>query len=122
MIVARQYQDAAVRRCAGRVCVLEDIPGAIDAGTFGVPHGEDAVVLGAGKEIGLLASPHRRGGEILVDARLEADVALLEKALRLPQILIEPAERRTAISRDETSRIRSEERRVGKECRSWWFA
>src|SRR5690606_6314265 len=91
-------EHAAAPRRAGRVAVLERVAGAVDARPLAVPEGEDAVVAGAGEEARLLRAPDRRRREIRVEARLEADAGRLEKALRTPQLPIEPSERRAAIT------------------------
>src|SRR5258708_38472887 len=101
MVVAREEEDSTLGRGAGGIAVLEDVAGAVDARPLAVPHGEDAVVFGAREQADLLRAPDRGGAEILVDAGLEFDVVLLEEALRAPQPLIEAAERRAAITRDE---------------------
>jgi len=62
------------------VAVLEDV--ASDRPRpLAVPHGEAPSYLAPGEEPDLLRAPDRGGPEILVDAGLEFDVALLEEAL-----------------------------------------
>jgi len=46
----------------------------------------------------LLGAPQGGRREVLVDARLEFDVVVLDEALGLPQRLVETAERRAAIA------------------------
>ena len=53
----------------------------------------------------LLGAPQGGGGEVLVDARLEVDVVLLDEALGLPQRLVEAAQRRAAIAGDEAGGV-----------------
>ena len=65
-------------RRAGGVGVLEHVAAAVDARALAVPHREHAVVLRAGEQVDLLRAPDGGGGEVLVDARLEPDVAALE--------------------------------------------
>src|SRR5260221_11125269 len=105
VIVAGEEKDAAMRRRPGGIAVLEDVARAVDARPLAVPHGEDAVIFGAGEEPDLLRAPDRRRAEILVDAGLELDVALLEEALGAPERLVEAAERRAAIAGDEAGGI-----------------
>jgi hypothetical protein len=71
MVVAGHRQYAAMLPGAGRVGVLEDVAAAIDARTLAVPHAEDAVMFGAGRQIDLLRAPQRRGGKVFIDAGLE---------------------------------------------------
>ena len=92
-------------RGAGIVGVLQHVARAVDARALAVPHAEHAVVARAGIEVDLLGAPQGGGGEVLVDARLELDVVLLDEALGLPQRLVEPAQRRAAIARDVARRI-----------------
>src|SRR5260370_38937290 len=105
MVVAGKEQDAAMGRRAGGVAMLEDVTRAVDPRSLAVPHGEDAVIFGAREQADLLRAPHRGGAEILVDAGLEFDVVLVEEALRAPQSLVEAAERRAAITRDEAGGV-----------------
>src|SRR6185312_11937354 len=105
LVIAGERKHAAPRRRPGGVGGLDHVAGAGDARALTVPHGEVAVILGAREEIGLLAAPDGGGGEILVDARIEADVVLLEKALGLPEILVEAAQGRAAIARDESGGV-----------------
>ncbi len=107
MVVAGQQQHAAVGRDAGGVAMFEDITGAIDARPLAVPHGEDAVVAGAGKQVGLLAAPHGGGGQFLVQARLEMDGVLLEVVAGFPEALVQPAQRRAAVAGNEAAGIQA---------------
>ena len=105
VVVAHQRQHAAVFGGAGEIGVAEHVAGAVDAGPLAVPHAEDAVVLALAAQLGLLRAPYRGGGEILVDAALEADVALFEKRLGAQELAVETAERGAAITGDETRGI-----------------
>jgi hypothetical protein len=100
VIVAHAHEHAALRRGAGEVGVAEGVPGAIDPRPLAVPHPEHAVVASLAVQPGLLGAPQRGRGEVLVDARLEHDVVLLEKAFRGRELLIEAAERRAAVAAD----------------------
>ena len=105
MVVAGQRDHAAIRRGARRIGVLERIDGAIDAGPLAVPDAEHAIDLGAGKHADLLAAPHRRGRQVLVEAGREFDVMLLEKGFCAPQRVIVHAERRAAVARYEAGGV-----------------
>jgi len=105
VVVAREGDDAAVLGGAGIVGVLQHVARAIDARALAVPHAEHAVVARAGIEMDLLGAPQRGGGEVLVDARLEFDVVVLDEALGLPQRLVEAAQRRAAVARDVARRV-----------------
>src|SRR5690606_25655465 len=91
MIVAHRDQYATVRRGALAVAVLERVATAVHARTLAVPDRIDAVVPGAGQQHGLLCAPDRGSGEVLVDARLEHHVRILEPRLVLPQFHVEAA-------------------------------
>src|SRR5919109_4527623 len=101
MVVAGEKQHPAMRRRAGGVAVLEGIAAAVDPWSLAVPHGEHAVVFGAGEQTNLLAAPNRCCAELLVDRRLKADVVAVEKPTGAPQSLVEPTQRRTAVSRNK---------------------
>jgi hypothetical protein len=61
--------------------------------------------VAVGKEVGLLAAPHRGRREILVEAGLEVDVVFLEVPLGAPQRVVVHAERRAAVARDEAAGV-----------------
>ena len=102
VIVATQHQHAAVARAAGVIAVLQRIAGAIDTRALAIPQREHAVIRRFAEFPDLLRAPHRGCGQVLVDARHEADLVLVEEFLRLPQREIVDAERRAAITRDES--------------------
>ena len=85
---------------AGRIGMLEDVAAAVHPRPLAIPHAEYAVVLGAGGKVDLLRSPKRRGGEILIDARLEYHLVFRQVELCFPQGLIKAAEGRTAVAAD----------------------
>ena len=103
VVVAGEHEDAAVLAGARVVRVLEDVAAAVDARALAVPHGEDAVDLGARVQVELLGAPDRRGGEVLVEARLELDVRAVEELRGLPQRLVEAAQRGSAVAGDEAA-------------------
>ena len=103
MVVAHERQHAAVFGAAGQVGMTEHIAGAVDAGPFAVPHGEDAIVLALAAQLRLLRAPNRGGGQVLVDAALEADIAFFEKRAGAEELAVEAAKRRTAIAGNEAS-------------------
>ena len=100
VVVAHQRQHAAVPGGAGEIGVAEDVAGAVDAGALAVPEPEHAVELAFAAQLGLLRAPQRGGGDVLVDAGLEADVVFVERALGADELLVEAAERRAAIAGD----------------------
>jgi len=78
MVVAGQDQNAAVRRRARVIAVLEGIAGAINAGALAVPDGKHAVIVGRLNHAGLLAAPAGGGRHVFVDAGLKLDVVRFE--------------------------------------------
>ena len=64
------------------VGVAEDVARTVDARALAVPDAEHAVVLALAEELGLLRAPERGGGEVLVEAGLEADVVGLAQLFR----------------------------------------
>ena len=90
---------------AGEVGVAEYVAGAVDARTLAVPEAEDAVILALAEQFGLLRAPAGGRGQLLVEAGLEDDVRLRELLLGLPELQVEPAERRAAIAGDEAGGV-----------------
>ncbi len=109
VVVAGEHQHAAVPRRARVVGVLEHVAAAIHARALAVPHREHAVDLRAGVEVELLRAPDRRGREVLVQAGLEAHVGAVEELRCLPQRLIESAQGRSAVTRDEPGGVEARE-------------
>ncbi len=107
VIVACEDEHAAVSGRARRVGVLEDVAAAVHPGTLAVPDGEHAVVFRVRVQVDLLRAPDRGRGEVFVDAGLEFDVVLVEELLRLPQRLVEAAERRAAIAGNESGGVQA---------------
>ena len=110
MIVAGDRQHAAVLPGAGGIGMLEHVAAAIHAGPLAVPHAEDAVMPGAGRQVDLLRAPQRRGCKVFIDAGLEHDLALRQMRLGFPQRLVEPPERRTAVAGNVTGGVQPGQR------------
>ena len=98
MVVAHQRQHAAMLRGSGKVGVAEDVAGAVDARPLAVPEPEHAIELALAAQLGLLRAPDCGGGDILIDAGLEAYVVFVERALGANELQVEGAERRSAIA------------------------
>ncbi len=105
MVVAREHEHAAVLARAGVVRVLEHVAAAVDARALAVPHREHAIDFRARMQVDLLRAPDRRRREVLVQARLELDVRAVEELRRLPQRLVEAAQRRAAVAGDEPAGV-----------------
>ena len=105
VIVAGETQHAAVFRRARGIAVAKHVAAAVDAGSLAVPDADHAVMAGAGGKIELLRTPDRGGRQVLIHAGLELDVVLVEVFSRGKELLVVAAERRTAVSRDETRGI-----------------
>ena len=104
-VVAGEREHAAVLADARVVRVLECVAAAIDAGRLAVPHAQHAVVLRTREEAHHLAAEHRRRREILVQPGREDDVVLGEELRIALEGLVEAAERRPAVARDERRRV-----------------
>ncbi len=78
VIVAGQCEHAAERRRSRGVGVFQCITAAIHAGALAVPDSEYAADTCAGKVGGLLCTPHRCRGKVLVNGGLKADVRFFE--------------------------------------------
>ena len=107
VVVAGDEQHAAVLRRAGEIHVLEDVAAAVDARALAVPEGEHAVVVGVADEVHLLRAPDGGRGEFLVHARHELHVVRFEVRLRLPERLVEAAERAAAIPGHEARGVQA---------------
>src|SRR5688572_15176888 len=105
VIVTGERKHDAMRAGACCVGMLEHVAAAIDARSFTVPHRKDAVVLGALVHVDLLCAPYSGGGEILVQSGLKSHVMALEVLSRTHRGLIDAAERRAAITRDEPGSV-----------------
>ena len=105
VIVARHHQHAAVRRRAVGVAVLERIAGAVDARTLAVPHREHAFDGAFRVRLHPLRAEARRvpPSSSLIAGRKRMP-RVVEQFLRLPQLLVDHAERRAAIAADEARR------------------
>src|SRR5689334_20929639 len=105
MVVSRQRENAAMAGGTGRVRVLQRIDGAVHARALAVPDAEHAIDLGTRKQPNLLAAPDRGRSKVLVQAREEGDVLGLQEGFRAPQRVVVHAERRTAVTGDETAGV-----------------
>jgi len=102
MVIPRHRQNTALRPGSGEIRVPERIARAVHAGRLAVPHAKYAVITRAGQKINLLSAPDRRGAKILVDRLAEYDLSCLKEILGGMRLLVQPAQRRTTIARDET--------------------
>ena len=93
MVVAGEAQHAAVPGRACRIAMAEHVATAVDARTLAVPDADHAVVIRAGREVELLRTPDRGGGQVLVHAGLELDVVLFEMLSGGEELLVIAAER-----------------------------
>ena len=105
VIIADDGEHAAMRRGAGGIAVLQHIHGAIEAGALAVPDAEHAIALGFRVQCHVLAAPDGGGAQFLVHARNEVNILFLQPLLGAPQFLIITAQRRTAITGNETASV-----------------
>ena len=106
-IVAGDGQHAAVLANAGVIGVFQRVAGAVDAGRLAVPHAGDAIELLLADRVQHLRAPHRRRGEVFVQAVDEMDVVLQQQFLLLDQRRVEHADRRTAIAGNEHAGVQA---------------
>ena len=107
VVVASHHQHAAVRRGAVGVAVVQRVAGAVHAGPLAVPEREHAFDLALRIGLDALRAQHRGGGQLLVDRRQEAHAGRLIGGLRLPDLLVDLAERRAAVAADEAGAVQA---------------
>ena len=105
MIVAGERKHAAMREVPAALACFSASIERSTPGPLAVPDAEHAIDRCAGEQADLLAAPHRRRREILVEAGLEMDVVRPSRWPRAPQRVVVHAERRAAIARDEAAGI-----------------
>src|SRR5450756_1510452 len=98
MIVAGDQQHAAILGRAGVVCLFEYVAATVDTRPLAVPHGENAVPLGLGKQVQLLRAPDGCRRQVFVDARMESDVVLAQELPGVAQRRVEAGQGRTAVA------------------------
>ena len=91
MIVAGDDENAAVRRAAVSVAMLQRVARAIDAGPFAVPDTEHTVDGSLSIGLDLLRTENSGRSQVLVDRRQELDVVFLEETFCAPQLLVDHA-------------------------------
>jgi len=107
VVVAGNQQHSSARVAARHVAVPQRVPGAVHAGTFAIPQGEHAVAAEIPEDRALLRTPDSGRGQILVQARLEVDIVSGKVVAGLPELLVHPAQWRTAVSGDEARRAQA---------------
>ena len=107
MIITGNCQHAAILGGTGSVGVLEHIAAAVNAGAFAIPERKHAIVFGALENIYLLAAPDSGSRQVFIQARVEFDLVIVQKFAGLPQLLIQPAQWRTAIAGDKTGGVQA---------------
>ena len=105
MIVARDHQHAAFGRRAIGVPVLERVARPVHARPLAVPHRKHALDRTVGVQRRLLRAKDGGRAQILVHRRQELDPVGRKAFADAPQLLIDPAQRRSAIARHEARRV-----------------
>ena len=85
--------------------MTQGVHGTVEAGRLAVPEAENACVFRAGKQADLLRAPEGGGRQVLVDARLEDHAMFVEERPLPPKLLVETAERRSAVAGDEAGGV-----------------
>ena len=84
MIVAGNGQHAAMVRGARHVGMAEHVARAVNARPLAIPDAEHAIEAAFAAHLRLLRAPQRGGRQVLVEARLELDVAWFEQRTAPP--------------------------------------
>ena len=85
--------------------MAQHVAAAIDAWALAIPKREHAVIFAFAANLRLLRAPDRGRGQILVEARHEQDIIVVEIGLRAVHLRVDAAERRAAIARDQTGGV-----------------
>ena len=78
MVIPGHREHAPITRRAERVGVFDHVHAAVDARAFAVPHAKNTIEARTFEQIGLLASPYRCSGKVLINARLEVNLMSVE--------------------------------------------
>ena len=103
MIIPKRRHNAAQRRRAGHIRMTKDIAGAIHARPFAIPKPKHALKFSLTAQLGLLAAPKRRCGQILIQPFLKPHLRIFKLCRRAGHLKIHRAEWRSAIARDIAS-------------------
>ena len=101
VVVARHHQHTAEGRRAVDVAVFQRVARAVDARALAVPHRGDAIDGAFRVQRHPLGAEAGGGGQVLVDRGQELHAGGVEELLRLPQLLVDHAQRRAAVARDK---------------------
>src|SRR3546814_6514984 len=84
MVIARDGEDADMRRRSFEIAQLQGFAGAIDAETLAVPQPEHALVFGFPEPAQLLRTANGGRREFFVQARHEPDIMFADQNQRAP--------------------------------------
>ncbi len=87
--------------------MLEDIAATVYTRPLAIPEGEHAIVLAMREQVDLLTAPDGGGGQLFVDPGLKMDGVLLQVVLGVPKALVQIAQRRTAVTGNETGGVQA---------------
>ena len=107
MVVAEHQQHAALGCRPLAVAVFDGVAGAVNPRALAVPQGKYAIDLRLRQQVQLLRAPNRRGRQVLVHARLEANLSGLQARPFLQHLLVEPAQWRAAVAGHEACRVQA---------------
>ncbi len=105
MVIAHGHQDTAETAGSRHIGMAHHIARPVYARPLAIPEREDAIKAPLAPQLCLLGAPDSRGGQILVQARLEQDIGGLKRALRPRHRHVHIAKRRSAIARAIACRV-----------------
>ncbi len=105
VIVAHQRQNAAKGRCPGEIGVTEHVAATVDPRPLAVPDRKYPIIPAFAAHLRLLRAPYGGGGQILVQTGRETNVVFIEQFPGADHLMIDAAERRTAIAGDKAGGV-----------------
>ena len=103
VIIPKRRHNTAQGRGAGHIRMTKDIAGAIHARPFAIPKPKHALKFSLTAQLGLLAAPKRRCGQILIQPFLKPHLRIFKLCRRAGHLKIHRAQWRSAIARDIAS-------------------
>ena len=106
-VIADERHGAAMARRPSERGVAERVAGAVEPWRLAVPDAHDTVVAGVGLLGRELASHHRGRAQLLVHSGAAHDGQVGNQSSRPGHLLVEPAQRRTLVTRHERGRVQA---------------
>ena len=103
VIIPQRRHNTAQGRSASHIRVTKDIARAVDTRPFAIPKTKHALKFAFTAQLGLLAAPKRRGGQIFIQPFLETHLRFFKFCGGACHLKINRAQRRPTIARDIAS-------------------